>query len=199
MTEFDTTPGPVPSLIVNRLHFDDRGTFQEVYAAGQTPLKVAQVNHSYSIQGTIRGLHWQVPPHAIAKYVTVVLGRIEDVVVDLRRSSRTFGRWHKYVLSDGIFEADAIGWDREHYRASLLVPAGFAHGFGVLSHQAHVVYMQDGTWCREAERSLYYGDFDLGIDWAAKVPGRRQVERHVSEKDNQAPFFKDLTDADLFP
>lgn len=193
---FDDSVSEVPKLVVNRLFFDERGTFQEMYSEPKHKWPVAQVNHSYSMIGTIRGMHWQVPPHAIYKYVTVALGRIEDVVVDLRRSSKTFGRWHRYVLSDGVMEADAVGWGREHYRASLYVPPGFAHGFGVLTHQAHVVYMQDKPYCAEAERGFNPDDPELGIYWTACAKINKQ--RIISEKDRTAPLFKELTLNDLF-
>lgn len=193
---FDDSVSEVPELIVNRLFFDERGTFQEMYSAPKHKWPVAQVNHSYSVVGTIRGMHWQIPPADIYKYVTVVLGRIEDVVVDLRLDSKTFGRWHKYVLSDGVFEGDAHGWERENYRASLYVPSGFAHGFGVLTHQAHVVYMQNKPYCPKSERSFNPEDPNVGIFW--RTSNWTSKRRIISEKDKAAPLLKDVPKHDLF-
>lgn len=193
---FDDSVGEVPELIVNRLFFDERGTFQEVYSEPKHKWPVVQVNHSYSVIGTIRGMHWQIPPADIYKYVTVLLGRIEDVVVDLRLGSKTFGRWHRYVLSDGVFEGDVAGWERENYRASLYVPSGFAHGFGVLTHQAHVVYMQNKPYCPKHERSFNPDDPDLDIFWTACAKTNKR--RIISEKDRMAPLFKELNKHDLF-
>lgn len=195
MTEFDSTVGPVPMAVKNRIYVDNRGTFQEMYSTARNALQVAQVNHSYSVQGTVRGLHWQVPPYDIAKYVTVVMGEIEDVVVDLRRASKTFGKWRSYELYCGGM--DAVNDLSSYHSRALLVPSGFAHGFVVKSANAHVVYMQDKTWCPEAERCLYYADPSVGIPWKTLLQGVGKFI--VSQKDNQGRRLKELTDADLFP
>jgi dTDP-4-dehydrorhamnose 3,5-epimerase len=191
VTAFDPAAGPIPELIANQIHCDERGAFQELYSRQRQDWPVAQVNHSYSHRGTIRGMHWQIPPQAICKYVTVLSGLIEDVVIDLRRSSQTFGQWHRYLLSDGHY-----GHLTGSVRHSLYVPAGFAHGFGVLSEHAHVVYLQDKPYCRDAERSCHHAD--LGISWAARFLKDASRELLVSAKDQVAPLFKDLHDDDLF-
>ena len=137
-------------------HADDRGFFVERWradaaAAAGLPAFV-QENHSRSRRGTLRGLHFQAPPHAQGKLVSVVRGRVFDVVVDLRAGSATYGRWDGAVL-DG---------DRPEH---LWVPAGFAHGFLVLSDVADVVYKVDAGYAPEAEGGLRWDDPDLAIAW----------------------------------
>jgi dTDP-4-dehydrorhamnose 3,5-epimerase len=137
-------------------HADDRGFFVERWrvdaaAAAGLPAFV-QENHSRSRRGTLRGLHFQAPPHAQGKLVSVVRGTVFDVAVDLRAGSATYGRWDGATL-DG---------DRPEH---LWVPAGFAHGFLVLSDVADVVYKVDAGYAPEAEGGLRWDDPDLAIDW----------------------------------
>ena len=156
-------------------HADDRGFFVERWraaaaAAAGLPTFV-QENHSRSRRGTLRGLHFQAPPHAQGKLVSVVRGTIFDVAVDVRAGSATYGRWDGAVL-DG---------DRPEHR---WVPAGFAHGFLVLSDVADVVYKVDAGYAPEAEGGLKWNDPDLAIAWPDA--GAPVV---VSPKDAQwAPF-----------
>jgi dTDP-4-dehydrorhamnose 3,5-epimerase len=155
----DATPLPhLPDVLHVALapHADDRGFFVERWradaaAAAGLPAFV-QENHSRSQRGTLRGLHFQAPPHAQGKLVSVVRGRVFDVAVDLRAGSATYGRWDGAVL-DG---------DRPEH---LWVPAGFAHGFLVLSDVADVVYKVDAGYAPEAEGGLRWDDPDLGIAW----------------------------------
>lgn len=137
-------------------HADDRGFFVERWradAAAAAGLPTfAQENHSRSRRGTLRGLHFQAPPHAQGKLVSVVRGRVFDVAVDLRAGSATYGRWDGAVL-DG---------DRPEH---LWVPAGFAHGFLVLSDVADVVYKVDAGYAPETEGGLRWDDPDLAIAW----------------------------------
>ena len=186
--QFDTKPGPVPQVYIEKLYTDDRGHFAEVINRERTsvPEQIAQINHSHSKQNVLRGMHWQVPPFAAGKYVTCLQGAIDDVVVDIRRSSTTFGHNKSYYL---------LGCDSIRTRHSLWVPPGFAHGFLVMSEEAEVVYLQDGLYRPEAERSFRYDDPDVGISWTFAKGERPFI---LSEKDAQAPYLKDLCDDDLF-
>jgi dTDP-4-dehydrorhamnose 3,5-epimerase len=154
---------------------DNRGYFMEVYQ--QEKLSQAgihyhfvQDNQSYSKQGTIRGLHYQLNPSAQAKLIRVVLGEIWDVAVDIRLGSPTFGRWEGIILSGGN-------------QKQLLLPKGFAHGFSVLSKHATVVYKCDNIYHPDAEAGIYCFDTQLKIDWKLDLPPL------LSEKDQQLPSF----------
>ena len=176
---FDASCGLVPSRINLKRHEDNRGFFCELWKSSGFDLTVAQCNFSSSSYGTVRGLHWQVPPFEIHKYVVCLDGIIQDVAVDLRKSSSTFGKAHLFLLEEceGLF-----------------VPAGFAHGFMVISKTAKVLYLQNKEYAQAAERSLYFADPELQIPWNSKVQFHK-----LSLKDSKAPLFKDLTNADLFP
>jgi dTDP-4-dehydrorhamnose 3,5-epimerase len=135
---------------------DERGFFFEswnarAFAAAGLPATFVQDNHSRSACGVLRGLHYQVE-HAQGKLVRVVAGAVFDVVVDLRRSSPTFGRSVGVTLS----AAD---------RRMLWVPPGFAHGFLALSEHAEFLYKTTDYWYPEHERTLLWSDAALGIDW----------------------------------
>jgi dTDP-4-dehydrorhamnose 3,5-epimerase len=136
---------------------DARGFFFESFNAREfreaTGLQVdfVQDNHSKSTRGVLRGLHYQIQ-HAQGKLVRVTQGSIFDVVVDLRRSSPTFGRWCGQVL----------GADRHE---QLWIPPGLAHGFAVLSETAEVLYKTTDYWYPEHERVLLWNDPALGIAW----------------------------------
>ncbi|MDE6207949.1 MAG: dTDP-4-dehydrorhamnose 3,5-epimerase [Muribaculaceae bacterium] len=139
-------------------YYDARGYFSETFRADlfreATGLDVdfVQENESESVGGTIRGLHFQAGEHAQAKLVRVCEGEIVDVVVDLRRSSPSFGRYIAVPLS------------HESGR-QLFVPRGCAHGFAVLSERARFLYKVDNYWCREAEHTLLYDDPTVGVEW----------------------------------
>jgi dTDP-4-dehydrorhamnose 3,5-epimerase len=163
-----------PSVIA-----DDRGFFYESYtqmtfaeATGSTEVFV-QDNHSRSVRGVIRGLHYQVPPHAQGKLVRCVRGEIFDAVVDIRDSSDTFGQWTGVVLG-------------EENRKHLWVPAGFAHGFLALSDLADVVYKTTDYYTPESERSIRWDDPTIGIDWPDIG-----VAPILANKDAQAPLLQD--------
>ena len=148
-------------VIEPRVFGDDRGFFLESYnarafdAAGLTATFV-QDNHSGSRRGVLRGLHYQVE-HAQGKLVRVAVGEVFDVVVDLRRSSPTFGRSLGMTLS-------------AQNRRMLWVPAGFAHGFCVTSESADFLYKTTDYWHAEHERTLLWNDPALGIDWPVRDP-----------------------------
>jgi dTDP-4-dehydrorhamnose 3,5-epimerase len=175
---------PAVVRVVPRRFADDRGWFSEVYkdsdfAAAGIAGPFLQDNHSVSAIGTIRGLHYQLPPHAQGKLVRVVRGRVWDVAVDIRRSSATWGRWVGAELSA---ETGEMLW----------VPPGFAHGFVALEDDTHLTYKCTKEYHQESERAINWDDPDLAIAWPALPPG---AEYRLSEKDAAAESF---TDAEVF-
>ena len=175
------TPLAGALILEPKVFADDRGFFLEsynekVFREIGIPDKFVQDNHSFSKRGVLRGLHYQVEKPQ-GKLVRVVSGEVFDVFVDLRRNSSTFGRWHGVMLSG---ENRFLAW----------IPAGFAHGFQVLSESANVVYKANEFYFPELERTVLWNDPDLNIDWEnAAVP-------LLSEKDKKGKFLKD---AELFP
>jgi len=156
--------------------FDDRGFFRETFRkSSYTELGIyeefVQDNHSFSKQGTLRGMHFQQFPGQ-AKLVTVMLGKIFDVVVDIRIDSPTFGKW------EGVYLDAALG-------EQLYVPVGFAHGFCVISPEAHVCYKVSTPYEAAQERSFAYNDPAIGIEWPVGHP-------LVSERDAKALLLKEL-------
>lgn len=145
-------------IIEPRLFSDERGYFFEAFNhrrfAELTGIRTVfvQDNESRSAAGVIRGLHFQLPPHAQSKLVRVVRGRILDVAVDIRRGSPTFGRHVAVELSD------------ENHR-QLFIPRGFAHGFSVLEGDAIVEYKCDNYYAPDCEGSIRWDDPQLAIDW----------------------------------
>ena len=152
------------------VHGDARGFFfesfnrRELEAAVGRPLDFVQDNHSLSVHGVLRGLHYQLP-RPQGKLVRVVRGEVFDVAVDLRRGSPSFGRWVGETLT-------------AQNRRQLWIPEGFAHGFLVLSAEAEFLYKTTDYWHREAERCIRWDDPALGIAWpdAGAAP-------QVSQKD----------------
>ena len=175
------TPLAGALVLEPKVYADDRGFFLESYnekAFQEIGIrdKFVQDNHSYSKRGVLRGLHYQVEKPQ-GKLVRVVSGEVLDVFVDLRRSSPTFGRWHGVTLSG---ENRRLAW----------IPAGFAHGFYVLSEGAHVLYKSSEFYFAELERTVLWNDPGLNIDWETVK------EPLLSEKDKKG---KHLKDAELFP
>jgi dTDP-4-dehydrorhamnose 3,5-epimerase len=160
-------------LISPDIFGDDRGFFLETYNApryAEAGIRetFVQDNHSRSIKGTLRGLHYQSQPGQ-AKLVRVTLGRIFDVTVDIRPGSPTFGRWQ------GV-ELDA------EKREQLFIPVGFAHGFCVLSDAAEVQYKVSTPYDAKTECSINYCDADLAVRWPVEAP-------ILSARDMQAESF----------
>ena len=154
--EFIPTQIPDVLLIKPKVFEDPRGFFMETYrsdrfAAMGIGQSFVQENHSRSQKGVLRGLHYQIQK-AQGKLVRVIAGEIFDVVVDIRRSSQTFGQWVGMTLS-------------AENRHQLWVPAGFAHGFYVKSDSAEVVYKVTDYYAPEWERSILWSDPKIGIDW----------------------------------
>lgn len=158
---------------------DHRGFFCETYnkshyQANGITADFVQDNHSLSANvGTLRGLHFQMPPFAQSKLVSVVSGSVFDVAVDIRPDSADFGKWAGVTLS-----AEAGN--------QIFVPAGFAHGFVTLEPMTQVTYKVDNFYSPEHDRSIRYDDPAFGIAW----PELGDFE--LSEKDKQAPFLKSL-------
>jgi len=156
---------------------DNRGYFteswnQEKFQALSIKNHWVQDNQSRSVYGVIRGLHFQKPPHQQAKLVRVLSGRILDVAVDLRGGSPTFGKWESVELSDTNFR-------------QLYIPAGFAHGFAVLSYEVVVFYKCDQFYHPAADSGINLSDPVLNINWNIPESGRI-----VSEKDKKLPGFE---------
>jgi len=178
-------PQTVPDvkLLVPTVHRDTRGFFTERWRANVPglPERWVQDNHSRSQRGTLRGLHYQLPPYAQGKLVGVVRGRILDVAVDVRRGSPTYGQHVSAVLDD----------ESQH---QLWVPPGFAHGFLVLSDVADVLYKVDAPYDRASERGVRWDDPALGIDWSAgeqDSPLAGGAAPLVSAKDAVLPLLAD--------
>ncbi len=167
-------------LIRMRRHADERGFFSETYsarslAASGITCTFVQDNHSFSAAaGTVRGLHFQIPPHAQAKLVRVVRGAVLDVAVDCRVGSPTFGRHVAAMLS-------AEEWNM------LFIPEGFAHGFCTLVAETEVVYKASRFYEPTHDRGIAWDDPHLAIDWPV-APGRAIV----SAKDRSLPPFASL-------
>ena len=154
------TPTKIPDvwLIEPRVFGDERGFFFESFneqafnAATGNRLPFVQDNHSKSVKGVLRGLHYQLPPRAQGKLVRVVQGEVFDVAVDIRQGSPTYGQWVGEILS-----ADN--------KKQLWIPPGFAHGFLTLSDTAEFLYKTTDTWSPDHERSILWNDATLNIDW----------------------------------
>jgi len=179
-------PGAV--LVEPAIFGDERGWFMESWNQARfdgalrdlglpAPRPFVQDNHSCSARGVLRGLHYQLPPHAQGKLVRVVKGRAFDVAVDLRRGSPTFGRWTGHELSAGN-------------KLMLWIPEGFGHGFLALEDDTHFLYKTTDVYARDCERAVRYDDPAIGIQWPAVDGGLK-----LSPKDEAAPFLKE---ADVF-
>lgn len=173
----------IPDLLIieSKVFGDDRGFFYESYNRRQfteltgREVDFVQDNHSKSVKGVLRGLHYQIQ-HPQAKLVRVVQGEVFDVAVDIRKNSPTFGKWVGEILS-------------AQNKKQLWIPAGFAHGFVTLSDTAEFLYKTTDYWYPEHEHSLLWNDPALGIDW------RLTNEPALSAKDKLAKL---LADAECF-
>jgi dTDP-4-dehydrorhamnose 3,5-epimerase len=169
----------IPGLFVIRPDVckDERGFFCETYKKSEfvdngITADFVQDNHSFSIRSVVRAFHYQLPPCAQGKLVSVISGKIWDVAVDLRKRSPSFGKWVGVELSE---ENMCMFW----------IPPGFAHGFVALSESAHLCYKCTAEYDKTAERGIRWDDPDLHVDW----PLRDAV---VSAKDRGLPAFRDL-------
>ena len=180
-----------PLLVMPQAYGDERGWFFESWnqrhlddAVGEAVL-FSQDNHSRSVRGVLRGLHYQLAPQPQAKLVRTSVGSIFDVAVDIRRSSPTFGRWVGAELT-------------AENRCQLWVPEGFAHGFLTLSPVAEVQYKARGFWNKDCERAIRWDDPHLAIAWPETQ--LEAVSVSLSGKDAEAPAFLDAqSSGDVFP
>ncbi len=164
MSRFVIADTPLDGLkLIRRQRLGDtRGFFSRLYcteelqAAGWIK-SIAQINHTYTAKrGTVRGLHFQLPPRAEMKLVTCLRGEIWDVALDLRRDSPTFLRWHGERLS-------------AENNCSMLIPEGFAHGFQALCDEVELLYCHSAVYAPDAERGLHCLDERLAIEWPLPV------------------------------
>lgn len=180
-------PTDIPGVLIFEpvVFADPRGYFFEsynenVFAKDGITTRFVQDNQSSSVYGVIRGLHFQNPPHAQAKLVRVLKGRILDVAVDIRKGSPTYGK----VLS--------IELSAEN-KKQLYIPKGLAHGFSVLSETAEVLYKCDTFYNRESDGGIIYNDPALNIDW--QIPADRAI---ISDKDSKLARLADLKNEFIF-
>lgn len=176
---FTTLPTPISDLqILQRKPVgDDRGYLERLFCidelqpilSGKT---IAQINHTLTTnKGTVRGMHFQHPPHAEAKFVSCLRGEVFDVALDLRNNSPTFLHWHAEILS-----ADN--------HKTLVIPKGFAHGFQTLADHCEMLYFHTDPYHPEAEGGLNVHDPRLGISWPLPVTG-------LSPRDAGHPLLQD--------
>jgi dTDP-4-dehydrorhamnose 3,5-epimerase len=154
------TPTELPGVLIlePKVFVDERGQFYESFnqrafdEAVGAHVEFVQDNHSQSKRGVLRGLHYQLPPHAQGKLVRVTCGAVFDVAVDLRRSSPNYGQWIGFELSG-------------ENRRQLWIPPGFAHGFQVISESAHFLYKTTAYYATTHEACIRYDDPSLAIAW----------------------------------
>lgn len=163
-------------LIKPKVFRDSRGFFLETfqqssYEKAGIQCSFVQDNHSFSQKGCIRGMHFQSIPGQ-AKLIRVGVGKIFDVAVDIRPDSPTYGQWEGVILDD-----------QSHHQ--LFIPVGFAHGFCVISPEAHVLYKVSTPYDPKHEKGFRWDDPTIKIDWPVDNP-------LISERDQQAPFFEQL-------
>ena len=172
-------------IIIPKRHADNRGFFSEIFnkksfLQHNIDHDFVQDNHSLSVaEYTLRGLHFQAPPHAQAKLVRCGRGAIFDVAVDIRKGSPTYGNWVGYELTA----------DNGH---QLYVPIGFAHGFVTLVENSEIVYKCSDYYAPDAEGSIFWNDPDLKIDWP--IPHSPKL----SQKDEIAPLLADFESPFIF-
>ncbi len=186
MLDVELTPLPDVVILTPRRFGDDRGWFCETWNADRMrkhglDFDWVQDNHSLSAKaGTVRGLHFQTPPHAQARLVRCGGGALFDVAVDIRKGSPTYGHWFGAELS---FENGR----------QLFIPAGFAHGFVTRAPDTEIVYKCSDYYAPETEGALRFDDPRLGIDW-----GLNGVPAILSEKDAAAGLFVDFDSPFIF-
>lgn len=163
-------------LIEPKVFTDDRGFFMEKYKQSDFEKEgipsFVQDNFSYSKLDVVRALHYQIHPHAQGKLVTVIKGKIWDVVVDIRKNSEYFGKWVGIELSD-------------ENNLSFYIPPGFAHGFSVLSDDVFFLFKCTAEYDASCERGIVWDDQTLNIDWKIKNP-------IVCDRDKKLPKFDEL-------
>ena len=177
-------PQSIPDVVViePKVHGDHRGYFVETYRQDKLDealgykVNFVQDNESKSTKGVLRGLHFQLAPHAQSKLVRVIEGAVLDVAVDIRQGSPTFGQ-HVAVELSGENKKQAF------------IPRGFAHGFIVLSDTATFAYKVDNYYSPECDRGLLFNDRALNIEWQLSTESIQ-----LSEKDTEQPLLSELSD-----
>ena len=158
------------TLITPKVFIDERGFFMETYQKEEFAKEgitgdFVQQNHSKSVKGVLRGLHYQKEPYAQAKLVRCIKGEIFDVAVDIRKNSPSFGKYISATLST-------------ENKNILYIPRGFAHGFEVLSDEAEIIYSIDNIYAKKSESGIIWNDSSIKINWPIKSP-------ILSEKDKK--------------
>ena len=169
-------PTPIPGLVVVEIkpHIDHRGAFARLYCEDELASligsqRIVQINHSRTAEiGTVRGLHYQRPPHAEMKLVRCIKGRVWDVAVDIRNNSPTFLRWHAEELTPTNARM-------------MVIPEGFAHGFQVLEPDSELLYLHTEFYTPKSEGGLRHDDPRLAINWPLAVTD-------LSPRDAAHPF-----------
>jgi len=175
---FQTTELPGLLIFEPVIYNDNRGYFfesynEKIFQQEGVDLRFVQDNQSSSSYGVIRGLHYQLNPNAQVKLVRVLSGSILDIAIDIRKNSPTYAQIFSIELS-------------AENRKQLFIPAGFAHGFSVLTRNAEVLYKCDALYNKECEAGIRFDDPALNIDW--QIPAGKMI---VSEKDGQLPLLAD--------
>lgn len=173
MARLDFIDTPITGLkVIQRTPIRDaRGYFSRFFCAEEfhqagLDSAISQINHSYTgSAGTVRGMHFQLPPHAETKFVSCIRGKIFDVAIDLRCNSPTFLHWHGEILS------------AENQR-SLLIPKGFAHGFQALENDCELIYLVSARYAPSAERGLHAEDPRLNIVWPLPITDMSDKDRN---------------------
>ena len=184
-------PTALPGVVIVEpaVFGDDRGWFYESFNEARfntalediglpAPRRFVQDNHSSSKAGVLRGLHFQLPPHAQGTLVRVVRGAAFDVAADIRRGSPTVGKWVGVELND-------------ENKRQLWIPEGYAHGFLALQDDTHFLYKTTDVWSRDCERGIVWNDPEIGIEWPTLAGLSAPL---VAPKDAAAPR---LAQADL--
>ena len=176
--KFIKTEIPEVVIIEPKIWKDDRGYFFESFKLDQFQKEIGNINfvqenESKSVYGSLRGLHYQLPPFAQSKLVRVTEGKVLDVAVDIRKSSPTFGKYVSVELSG-------------ENKRQLFIPRGFAHGFLTLSEIYIFQYKIDNYYSKEAEAGIIYNDEKLNIDWQIDAKNIK-----LSDKDKLLPNFND--------
>ena len=169
-------------IIEPKVHGDSRGYFVETFVSNKLEeflgykINFCQDNESKSSKGVLRGLHYQLPPHAQIKLVRVISGRVLDVAVDIRKDSPTFGKYVAVELSG-------------ENKKQLLIPRGFAHGFVVLEDDTVFAYKVDNYYSPQCDRGIAFDDENLNIDWILN-----HNELNLSAKDTKQPKLNETND-----
>jgi dTDP-4-dehydrorhamnose 3,5-epimerase len=179
---FTRTAIPDVVIIEPKVHGDSRGYFVETFRQDKLEeflgyqINFCQDNESKSSKGVLRGLHYQLPPHAQTKLVRVISGRVLDVAVDIRKNSPTFGKYVAVELSG-------------ENKKQLLIPRGFAHGFVVLEDDTVFAYKVDNYYSPQCDRGIAFDDKNLNIDWILN-----HNELNLSAKDIKQPKLNETND-----